>query len=250
MADGNLIESGVVGAREGDDELAGVLVESVDGHAALVRQFVRVHDGHQLRSRGKEKKPISSRFLLPGAADESRGETVGHLVEQVGLRAEEFGRGGLHGRLEDFGVVAGDAVPRLGLAPVQVVDRVAPVVLVVPAKGREAHADVHPRHLHARDVGVDEAQHRALEVGQVVEVPAVGGVLLVAGQQVARVDGGETRAVVHRVQVGAVLDHHVLVDRRHDAPKLGLDQLRRHQVHRHPEKVRLAVHTNTIQVFF
>lgn len=39
--------------------------------------------------------------------------------------------------------------PCLGLAPVQVVDGVAPVILVVPAERREAHAHVQPRNLCA-----------------------------------------------------------------------------------------------------
>ena len=65
--------------------------------------------------------------------------------------------------------------------PVQVVDGVAPVVLVVPAEGGEAHAHVHPGHLHAGDVGLDVRQDRVVQHGDVVQVPAGGHVLLAGG---------------------------------------------------------------------
>ena len=63
-------------------------------------------------------------------------------------------------------------------APVQVVDGVAPVVLNVPAEAGEAHAHVRPRHLHPGDVCVHVAQHRPLDVREVVQVPARHRILL------------------------------------------------------------------------
>ncbi len=60
----------------------------------------------------------------------------------------------------------------------QVVDGVAPVVLDVPAEGREAHAHVEPGQLHAADVPADVRQHRLLQHRHVVQVPARARVLL------------------------------------------------------------------------
>jgi len=53
----------------------------------------------------------------------------------------------------------------------EVVDGRGPVILCVPAEGREAHADVQPGDLHARNVHVDAAQDRVGDDRQVVQVP-------------------------------------------------------------------------------
>ena len=63
----------------------------------------------------------------------------------------------------------------------QEVDGVAPVVLDVPAEGGEAHAHVQPGQLHAADVGRDVGQHRGVQHGHVVQVPAAGEVGLRGG---------------------------------------------------------------------
>ena len=52
-------------------------------------------------------------------------------------------------------------------------------------------------------------------------------VLLVVGMGVLAGVGGEAAAVVHGVEVGAVLDHHVLVDVVEDPPVLFLNQVGR-----------------------
>lgn len=59
-----------------------------------------------------------------------------------------------------------------------VVDGVAPMILVVPAEGGEAHADVHPRNLHTGNVAVDVAENGALHDGQVVQIPRAVRVFL------------------------------------------------------------------------
>ena len=58
-----------------------------------------------------------------------------NVVEEVGLAREELLGRLTHDFLRFLGVLGGDAVPRLGLAPVQVVDGGCPVVLSVPAEG-------------------------------------------------------------------------------------------------------------------
>lgn len=60
----------------------------------------------------------------------------------------------------------------------EVVDGVTPVILNMPAKGREDHAYVEPGHLHAGDVCVDVAQHGLLQHRHHVQVPTTGGILL------------------------------------------------------------------------
>ena len=61
--------------------------------------------------------------------------------------------------------------PGFWFTPVQVIDGRGPVVFSVPAEGWEAHANVEPRHLHARDVHVDGSKNRIGNDGQVVQVP-------------------------------------------------------------------------------
>lgn len=63
----------------------------------------------------------------------------------------------------------------------KVIDRIAPVVLNVPTEARETHAHVSPGHLHPGYISVYVAQHRPLDVGDVVEVPTRAGVLLLLG---------------------------------------------------------------------
>jgi len=64
------------------------------------------------------------------------------------------------------------------VVPVQVVDGVAPVILNVPAKGGEAHANIKPRKCHPTDVSCYMSQNRWVHHGQVVEVPATFEVFL------------------------------------------------------------------------
>jgi hypothetical protein len=47
-------------------------------------------------------------------------------------------------------------------AMVMIVDAVQVVVLIVPSKGAELHANVQPRHSDAIDVRPEPAQYRAL----------------------------------------------------------------------------------------
>lgn len=65
----------------------------------------------------------------------------------------------------------------------QVVYRVAPVILDVPAKGGEAHADVKPRQRHAANVGRHMSEHGTIHHGQVVQVPATLEVFLQGRRQ-------------------------------------------------------------------
>ncbi len=64
------------------------------------------------------------------------------------------------------------------LVPVQVVDGVTPVILDVPAEGREAHADIKPRQRHSTDVSCHMSQYRGVHHRQVVQVPATLEVFL------------------------------------------------------------------------
>ena len=57
-----------------------------------------------------------------------------------------------------------------------VVHGVEHVILDMPAKAGEHHANVHPRHNHAGNVLLDVTKHRAVgavQFGQVVQVPAM-----------------------------------------------------------------------------
>lgn len=65
-----------------------------------------------------------------------------------------------------------------GVLPVQVVDRVAPVVFDVPTERREAHAHVQPGELHAADVSSDVGKNRLLHHGHVVQIPATVQIFL------------------------------------------------------------------------
>ena len=197
----------MVGPREGDHELAGRLVERRDRHT-VVFQDVRVADGDQ-------------------------------LMQQVWLRFEQFGRHASHRLLEQFGLLAGYAVPVLALSPVQKVDAIAPVVLVVPTERAEAHADVEPGHDHAADVGVDVLEDAALQDGQIVQIPRMVDVLEIGGQQLGIFSGRKAGAEVVRVQIGAVLDGHRVLHGRDQTPELLLDQLERHRLARHVEVVGL-----------
>lgn len=66
--------------------------------------------------------------------------------------------------------------------PVQVVDGVAPMILNVPAESGEYHANIKPRHLHARDIAINMAQERLLQYGHNIQVPATAGVVLTGAQ--------------------------------------------------------------------
>lgn len=66
----------------------------------------------------------------------------------------------------------------LDSSPVQVVNRVAPVVFNVPAEGGEAHSHIEPRELHAAYVSSDVSKHRLLHHGHVVQIPATIKILL------------------------------------------------------------------------
>jgi quercetin dioxygenase-like cupin family protein len=57
----------------------------------------------------------------------------------------------------------------------EVVDGVAPMVLVVPAKGRETHAHIHPGDDHSGDGGVDVSKDTALQDGQIIQIPRFSG---------------------------------------------------------------------------
>ncbi len=96
----------------------------------------------------------------------------------------------------------------------------------MPAKSREAHADVHPRNHHPGYVRVDVAQQRPVQHGQVVQVPL--GFLVEATHRVrglARIlrRGRKSRSVVHGVQICSVLDRNVRVDGTDDFPEFTLD---------------------------
>ena len=94
-----------------------------------------------------------------------------NVVQKIWLPAEKFlGRLAHHG-LRLLRVARRDAVPGLGLAPVQVVDRRGPMVLGMPAEGGEAHTDVEPGNFHTRDVHVDGFQDGVGHHRQAVQVP-------------------------------------------------------------------------------
>jgi hypothetical protein len=97
-----MVESGVIGARESDDELVWSLVDG--GNADTV-------------------------FLQPTGTHQSD-----ELEHEVGLLLEEFGSGELHRRFELLVVLARNTVPRLGVAEVVVVDAVGVVVLLSTKK--------------------------------------------------------------------------------------------------------------------
>lgn len=75
-----------------------------------------------------------------------------------------------------------------GVLPVQVVDRVAPVVLDVPAERREAHAHVQPGELHAAYVSGDVSKNRLFHHWHVVQVPAAVQVFLKTQKQKRETD--------------------------------------------------------------
>ena len=110
-----LIESGMVSTRKSDDKFSSMLIDPVNWNTGI-HQCVGIHDGDQ-------------------------------LVEEIRLGLEQFRSSGCHGCFKFHRTAARNTVPGLGLAPVHVVDRVAPVILGVPAERSKAHAHVHPGHL-------------------------------------------------------------------------------------------------------
>ena len=159
-----VVEAGMVGSREGDDKLIGSLIASDDADTVLLESA----GAHQCNE----------------------------LKHEIRLLLEELGRGKLHRGLELLVIRARNAVPCFGIAPVMVVDAaiyewgqritelgkrgkgspVGVVVLLVPCESREDHPDVDPGDGHTGDVGLDVAQQRAGEDGQIVEIPAVARV--------------------------------------------------------------------------
>mmetsp|Transcript_36375 Transcript_36375/g.91841 ORF Transcript_36375/g.91841 Transcript_36375/m.91841 type:complete len:262 (+) Transcript_36375:3189-3974(+) len=141
------VEARVVGAREGDDKGAGRVHEAVAGHAARA----------QLRGRQHGDQAVQQQVVL--LKEMRQGVTHRHLKRERGLR--------------------GHAIPHLGCARVQVVDRVQRVVLDVPAERRQARAHVQPRHHDARDevVALHVAQQRRAAARDVVDIPRVSLVL-------------------------------------------------------------------------
>ena len=82
------------------------------------------------------------------------------------------------------------------------------MVLNVPAEAGEAHPHISPGHLHARDISVHIAEHRAPGIGQVVEVPAGGGIVLILrGQSLLLL--GEATAHLAGQQVSPILNHNL-----------------------------------------
>ena len=92
-------------------------------------------------------------------------------MQEIRLIFEQVGRSLPHSLFEEFRLVRADAVPGLGFSPVHIVDGVTPVILDMPAKGGEAHADVAPGHLHPANVAADVAQDRSLQHRKDVEIP-------------------------------------------------------------------------------
>ena len=62
--------------------------------------------------------------------------------------------------------------------PVQVIDRVAPVILNMPAEGRKHHSHIKPGNLHARDVSINVAKKGLLQQRHHIQVPATAGIVL------------------------------------------------------------------------
>jgi hypothetical protein len=140
--------------------------------------------------------------------------------------------------LELLRAVPRHAVPLLGGPEVQVADRVEVVVLVVPAEGGKQHADVQPRHVDAVDRRAQVLQQRALGGGDVVQIPARGGVeflvedrfrfhfrLLFHGDGRLAVILQKTAAIVHRVQIVAIVDGDLAVVGLDDVPVVASERL-------------------------
>ena len=178
-----LVEPAVVRLRIGDDKLVRTLVHRIHADALALRTL-GAHHRHQLE------------------------QDLGVRVEQLRGRAP-------HRLLEFVRVRAGHTVPGLGLAPVLIVDRVGIVILVVPAEGREHHADVDPRHRHAADLRLDVPQQRVAPDRQVVEVPPAPRVRV----QRLLLHRRERVSMRGRVHVGTVLDVHQLMRAVHQAPE-------------------------------
>ena len=93
-------------------------------------------------------------------------------MQEIRLIFEQVRRSLLHRLFQEFCLLRADAVPSLGFSPVHVIDGVAPMILDVPTKGGEAHADVAPGHLHPADVAANVAQDRSLQHRKDVEIPS------------------------------------------------------------------------------
>eukprot|EP00966_Prymnesium_polylepis_P057978 1342812-Prymnesium_polylepis.1 len=187
-----------------------------------------------------------------------------HLVEQARLILHELRQRVDHDALERVRLGARHAVPRLGRAPVHVVDRVGVVILDVPAEGREEHADVQPRHNHPAHLLRAVRQHALVEPAQVVQVPAGCripahqrrllsvhslGLLRPLGVERRRAAAGcagqrEARAKLERVEVAAIEHLQRLVGRADNVPELPLHLGGRHLQLRQPpapQRARLCV---------
>lgn len=137
-----MVEATMVCLGEGHDKLARTLIACIYRYTCLLEAF--------------------------------RGHQRDKLEEQIGLRVEEIRSLTPQSLLKLLCRRPWDAVPRLGLAPVHwkivgkgkyarrerltIVDAIRIMILVVPAKRGEHHADISPRNRHAGDISLNETK--------------------------------------------------------------------------------------------
>ncbi len=64
-------------------------------------------------------------------------------------RVVNTGRSSFHSPFESLRVFTGNAIPCFGFSPMQIINRISPMVFIMPAKGGETHSDVHPGDYHS-----------------------------------------------------------------------------------------------------
>ena len=74
-------------------------------------------------------------------------------------------------------------ITTLSSIPMEVVDGVAPMVFNVPTEAGETHAHVRPGNLHAGNISIHIAEDGALDIGEVVQVPAGFDILVLLGSR-------------------------------------------------------------------
>lgn len=96
----------------------------------------------------------------------------------------------------------------LGRAPMRIVDRIEHQILIMPAEGGEAHADIQPGQVDAVDVVLAWELHVAVALaGDVVEVPGVVQILLLVRMYYLLILSAEATSVLRGRDVRCILDH-------------------------------------------
>lgn len=128
-------------------------------------------------------------------------------VQEVWVLFKKLCYFGLDSPFELFSVCLGYCIPHLSLSVVCIVHGREHQVLIVPAEGRVAHANIQPRNVYATDVLAPRELHEGVAPRwDVIEVPGVVQVFGLAGVDDWLARTSEARAILVDPHIGCILD--------------------------------------------